>query len=211
MKARELVERFETFSTKLQEPEVRPKPSGFVEKSMMSPAHHANWLRNRKNANPKPVIDPSRKTGLTRDHPFVDCLVREVLKRLRPLVEDERRRVESQRAAIENASTRRRLNELERAASAFLRDYSAEDDTASESDRKEVSLRLKQRGFSLQPPYAQMIKGESIYFTFSVLQETFPEFDAGSAVSIECLSSDISADPKVCGMELIPEVEEGCG
>ncbi len=157
--------------------------------------------------NPKPVIDPSRKTGLTRDHPFVNVLVREVLKRLRPLVEEERRRVESQRAAIENAGTRKRLNELERAASAFLRDYSAEDDTATDSDRKDVSLRLKQRGFSLQPPYAQMIKGESIYFTFSVLRETFPEFDAGSAVSIECLSPDIAADPKVCGMEPHPTRE----
>src|SRR3989442_397979 len=150
---------------------------------------------------------PSRRTGLTRDHPFVDVLVREVLKRLRPLVEEERRRVESQRAAIENASTRKRLNELERAASAFLRDYSAEDDTATDSDRKDVSLRLKQRGFSLQPPYAQMIKGESIYFTCSVLQETFPEFDAGSAVSIECLSPAILSDPKVCGMEPHPTRE----
>lgn len=29
--------------------------------------------------NPKPVIDPSRRTGLTRDHPFVEVLVRERL------------------------------------------------------------------------------------------------------------------------------------
>jgi len=158
-------------------------------------------------SNPKPVIDPSRKTGLMRDHPFVEGLVREVLKRLRPLVEEERRRVESQRAAIENASTRKRLNELERAASAFLRDYSAEDDTATDSERKDVSLRLKRRGFSLQPPYAQMIRGESIHFTFSVLQETFPEFDASSAVSIECMSTAIVSDPKVCGMEPHPTRE----
>jgi hypothetical protein len=160
-----------------------------------------------RTSNPKPVIDPSRRTGLTRDHPFVDVLVREVLKRLRPLVEDERRNVESQRAAIENASTRKRLNELERAASAFLRDYSAEDDTSTDSERKDVSLRLKRSGFSLQPPFAQMIKGESIYFTFSVLQEIFPEFDAGSAVSIECLSPAILSDPTVCGMEPHPTRE----
>jgi len=157
-----------------------------------------------RTSNPKPVIDPSRKTGLTRDHPFVESLVREVLKRLRPLVEEERRRVESERAAIENASTRRRLNELERAASAFLRDYSAEDDTSIDSERKEVSLGLKRKGFSLQPPYVQIVKGESIYFTFSVLRETFPEFDEGSALSIECLSPAILSDPQVCGMEQHP-------
>ncbi len=158
-------------------------------------------------ANPKPVIDPSRKTGLTRGHPFVDVLVREVLQRLRPLVEEERRRVESQRAAIENTSTRKRLNELERAASAFLRDYSAEDDTTAESERKDVSLRLKQKGFSLHPPYVQLVKGDSIFLTFSVLQETFPEFDAGTAVSVECLSSDIAADFAVCGLEPHPTRE----
>jgi hypothetical protein len=52
-----------------------------------------------------------------------------------------------------------------------------------------------------------MIKGESIYFMFSVLQEIFPEFDAGSAVSIECLSPAILSDPKVCGMEPHPTRE----
>ncbi len=160
-----------------------------------------------KASNPRPVIDPHRKTGLTRGHPFVDALVGEALKRLRPLVEGERRLVESQRAAIENKSTRKRLSELERAASAFLRDYSAEDEAAGDSDRKDVSLRLKQKGYSLSPPYAQIVKGESIYFTFSVLQETFPEFESGSVISVESLSRDISSDPRVCGMEPHPTRE----
>ena len=115
--------------------------------------------------------------------------------------------MESQRAEIENTSTRKRLNELERAASEFLRDHAAEDEAAPESERKEVSLRLKQKGYSLQPPYAQMVKGESIYFTFSVLQELFPEFDPGSAVSIECLSTAIVAETTVCGLEAHPTRE----
>lgn len=157
--------------------------------------------------NPRPVVDPSRRTGLTRNHPFVDALVREVLKRLRPLVEEERRRAESQRATIENTATRRRLNELERAASEFLRDHAAEDDSAADSARQDVSLRLKQKGFSLQPPYVQIIRGDSVNFVFSVLQEVFPEFDRGSAASIECLSPAISADPSVCGLEPHPTRE----
>ena len=155
-------------------------------------------------ANPKPVIDPSRKTGLTRDHPFVESLVREVLKRLRPLVEEERKQAESQKAKVENASTRRRLNELEKAASEFLRDHSAEEDSAADPERQHVSLRVKQKGYSLTPPFAQMIMGESIHFSFIVLQETFPEFDAGSAASIECLSAEIATDTSVCGLEQHP-------
>ena len=42
--------------------------------------------------NPRPIIDPARRGGLTRDHPFVQALFGEVLKRLRPLVAEERRR-----------------------------------------------------------------------------------------------------------------------
>ncbi len=55
-----------------------------------------------KPENPRPIIDPSRRSGLTRDHPFVKALTGEVLKRLRPLVEEERKQAEHEQAAIEN-------------------------------------------------------------------------------------------------------------
>lgn len=77
-----------------------------------------------------PVIDPSRKSGLTREHPFVKALFAEVLKRLRPLVEEERRRAEKERASIENSATRRRLNRLEQAAAKFI-DQEREDERKS--------------------------------------------------------------------------------
>ena len=35
-------------------------------------------------ANPLPILDPSRRSGLTREHPFVQKLFREALKHLRP-------------------------------------------------------------------------------------------------------------------------------
>ena len=60
--------------------------------------------------NPLPILDPARQSGLTRQHPFVQALFREALKRLRPLVEEERQREERQRATIESDATRRRLN-----------------------------------------------------------------------------------------------------
>ena len=40
-----------------------------------------------------------------------------------------------------------------------------------------------------------------------MLQETFPEFDTGSAVSIECLSPAIVSNPQVCEMEPHPTRE----
>ena len=51
--------------------------------------------------NPGPIIDPSRKSGLVRGHPFTKALFAEVLKRLRPLVEEERKRAEKERVSIE--------------------------------------------------------------------------------------------------------------
>ena len=59
--------------------------------------------------NPEPVIDPQRKAGLVRAHPFVQALYGEALKLLRPLVEEERKRAESDRAKIEDSATRRKL------------------------------------------------------------------------------------------------------
>jgi hypothetical protein len=57
--------------------------------------------------NPSPIVDPLRKEGLRRDHPFVRALFSEVRKRLRPLVEEERRQHEREEAKIENRETRR--------------------------------------------------------------------------------------------------------
>ena len=155
-------------------------------------------------ANPKPVIDPSRKSGLTHDHPFVIALRGEVLKQLRPLVEEERRQAEAQSVAIENKQTRRRLNELELKASEFLRDHAAEDDATSNSDHSAPSLKLKQKGFSLTPPFAQMVVGDLLHCSFQVAQEHFPEFERGTAVAIECLSASVECDSGICIMETHP-------
>jgi len=158
--------------------------------------------------NPVPVIDPSRKTGLTRTHPFVQALCREVLKRLRPLVEEERKRAESEKVTVENSQTRRRLNELEKAASEFLRDHSAEDDVASDPNRQHLWLRLKRKGYDLQPPYARLVIGQSAAFTFTIMREAYPEFEVGSGVSVETLSNAIHADTSVGALEAHPTRED---
>ncbi|MDE2732243.1 MAG: hypothetical protein OXM02_03800 [Bacteroidota bacterium] len=157
--------------------------------------------------NPMPVLDPSRRSGLTREHPFVKALFSEALKRLRPLVEEERRRAEGERDSIESQSTRRRLDKLERAATKFMERWGAESDVAR--DLGGSGGRVYQApGYYLSPPFAKIVAGHSILCTFRVRQKAFPEIEDGASVQIECLSQEIAADKRFASLELHPTEED---
>ena len=158
--------------------------------------------------NPTYPLDPSRRSGLNREHPFVQALFGEALKRLRPIIEEERKREEHQKAQIESEATRRRLNALEKAALDFLRDFSEEDEPARDPDGKDPESHFMDRGYALSPPFTQMIVGHSRLFWLSVRQDTFPELEVGSNLQIECMSQEIVADKHYCGLEKHP-VREG--
>lgn len=145
-------------------------------------------------ANPIPIIDPSRQSGLTRQHPFVQALFREALKRLRPLVEEERQREEHQRATIESDATRRRLDALEKAASRFMQDYGDDEDVARDPDTYQGGSQFKTRGYVLSPPFAQLVVGHSQRFGLTVNQDVFPEIESGATIQLECLTKEISSD-----------------
>jgi len=154
--------------------------------------------------NPKYPLDPSRKTGLNREHPFVVALFGEALKRLRPLVEEERSREERGKASIESESTKKRLRALEKAALDFIRDCEEEEEPARDPDVKSPESRFFERGYALAPPYVQMILGHTRQFWISVRQDVFPELAVGSGVQIECLTTDIVSDKQILGLEPHP-------
>lgn len=112
-------------------------------------------------ANPMPILDPSRQTGLARDHPFVQALFRETIKRLRPLVEEERQREEKQRADIESEATRSRLNALEKAAVKFMKEFGEDEEALRDPDRSQAGSRFRTQGYVLNPPFVQMIEGHT--------------------------------------------------
>lgn len=157
--------------------------------------------------NPTYVLDPSRKSGLVREHPFVKALFAEALKRLRPLVVEEQRREESERAVVESSATRKRLNALEKAATRFLDQFEEDDEAVRDLDSRSVGARFSERGYAVSPPFCQMVAGHSRQFGLSVKQETYPEIETGSNVQIECLSDDIISD-RYCSLEPHP-VQEG--
>jgi hypothetical protein len=153
--------------------------------------------------NPMPIVDP-RRTGLTRGHPFVKALFGEALKRLRPLVEEERLQEERTRATIESRKTRQRLNALERAALKFMEEFSDDEDISREPEEAQAGSQFRKHGCSLSPPFSQIIEGHSRRFWLNVHQATFPELQVGDTVEVQCLSTEIEADRRFCSLEEHP-------
>ena len=158
--------------------------------------------------NPQLIVDPMRKGGLNREHPFVQQLLKEALRRFRPLVEEERKQQERKRARVESDDTRRRLDALQREAAKFMERNLSEDDPARDPNDGQRDTSFRRRGFSLNPPYTQIVLGHSRRFWFNLSQEAFPEYEDGSAVQITCLSPEISVDHRVRLLEVHPTLEK---
>lgn len=158
--------------------------------------------------NPVPILDPSRKSGLTPGHPFVEALYARALAMLRPLVEEERTREQRERArSVESRKTRKRLNALEKAANRFMEDFSDEDMSRDPKGRERGS-RFQIQGYSLSPQYAQVVREHSLKCWLTVRSEAFPEIGEGERVEVECLTDEIRAD--AAQVPLAPvEAQEG--
>jgi len=157
--------------------------------------------------NALPIVDPLRKAGVTRDHPFIRALFGAALKHLRPLVEEERRQRETKHAEIEDQGTRRRLRALEKEATKFLDRYLHEDEAARDPNEKTADAQLRQKGFSFSPPFAQVVVGQSLRYWLNVRQDVFPELAVGDPAELTCASTEISCGRRVVLMETHPSQE----
>ena len=157
-----------------------------------------------ESSNPVPILDPSRQTGLTRSHPFVSALYAEVLKRLRPLVDEERRKDEHQQAEIESRATRKRLDALEKAAAKFMKDSGEEDEDSRDPDHKQLGSHFRNHGYMLSPPFAQMVVGHTRQFGLTINQEVFPEFEVGANIEIACVTPEIQTGRRFVALEPHP-------
>jgi hypothetical protein len=145
-----------------------------------------------------------RQGGLSREHPFVKALFREALKRFRPLVEEERKRQENSKANIESSSTRQRLKLLEKEAAKFMNRHQEDDEASREPNDSVMGSEFRQKGFSLSPPFSQLILGQSTRFWLNVDQEAFPELSVGDTVEISCATNEISANKSFTPLEPHP-------
>jgi hypothetical protein len=157
--------------------------------------------------NPRQILDPMRKEGLSREHPFVDALFKEALKRLRPLVEEERRQAESHQARIESDETRKRLRALEKAAAKFMSENRDEQESPRDPNDSVPGSAFEKNGFSLMPPFAQLVKGHSTRFWLNVKQSAFPELAVGDLVEVSCVTDEISVSQHFISLEAHPNRE----
>ena len=157
--------------------------------------------------NPMPILDPSRRSGLTRDHPFVKALFAEALKRFRPLVEEERKRAEKESATIESRATRKRLDALERAATRFMERNGADNESSRDPEGSRGRL-FPERGYSISPPFAQIIQGHSIQCSLRIQHSIFPEIENGATIQVDCLTDEISTDKRFVALQSHPVEED---
>jgi len=162
--------------------------------------------RDPPESNPEPLVDPQRKAGLVREHPFVKELYREALKYLRPLVEEERKLAESDRAKVEDSATRKNLNQLERLAAKFLRDETSFEEEPTEGDATDFSRQLSEKGYSLNPPFLKLVVGQSAKYWLNINTKIFKEIREGDSVQVTRLTRDISLHPSIMELEAHPKM-----
>lgn len=71
--------------------------------------------------NPRLIIDPNRRYGIERNHPFAKVLFQNPTEKLRSLIAKDKQRDKQDRLEIVNEDTQRRLNQLAKLAGRFLR------------------------------------------------------------------------------------------
>ena len=163
---------------------------------------------NASSDNPCPIFDPLRKAGMRRDHPFTKALFSEALRRFRPLVEEERKREEKERVRVENDQTRKRLNALEIAAVKFMERHVSEEDVTRDPNDRVPDSKMLQKGFTLNPPFSQVVQGHSVRFWLNVKREAFPELSTEDSVEISCLTDEVSTSKHYAQLEPHPTQEE---
>ncbi|MDI6734686.1 MAG: hypothetical protein QME42_00575 [bacterium] len=77
---------------------------------------------NHPEKNPSLLIDPHRKEGIRRDHPFTKALFQTPMEFLRREIAKDKEKEREKRVQVENEETKKRLKKLAKAASRFIQE-----------------------------------------------------------------------------------------
>lgn len=110
---------------------------------------------NHPTENPSLVIDPNRRYGLDRKHPFTNALLEVPTKRLKELIDKDRAQETGSHKEIANQETKKRLDELARMATKFLTQESEDwDETTAQDEIDEDTFSKK--GVLIIPTFANI-------------------------------------------------------
>jgi len=132
--------------------------------------------------NPRLVVDPNRRFGLDRTHPFVAALFQIPSEHLRALIAKDREREKSRSREVANQETRSRLNRLAKLAGKFLREQLDDLEELSVGDAFEEKA-FSKKGVFIYPTYLNLFVGSERTLTIYVKRDLIKK--EGASVNIE--------------------------
>ncbi len=117
--------------------------------------------------NPRLIVDPNRRHGLEKHHPFVKALLEVPITRLKALVAKDSDEEKAQQREVASEETRSRLDKLAKLAGRFLRDELEELDVGGEGDDVDADAFAK-RGAVIYPTYLNLAVGKERTLTLYV-------------------------------------------
>jgi hypothetical protein len=159
----------------------------FIDQLMLDYEEDRKVGRQHPSENPCLVVDPNRRTGLERRHPFVRKLLQIPTERLRALIAKDREQEKTEQREIANQETRNRLDKLAKLAGQFLREQLDELEELGAGDALDTGMFAKQ-GVLIYPTYLNVGVGVertlTVYVKRSLLQ------NADEPVKVEASSPD---------------------
>ncbi len=144
--------------------------------------------------NPRLIVDPERRHGLEKDHPFTSALFKEPIATMRGLLDKDRKEAQSNRKEIANRETTDRLDRLAKAASRFLQqqiddleELSIDEDVDDESFVK--------TGVLIYPTYLNVFLGKECTLTVYVNKALIDSVNDPVVVSTDSNALEVLGSP----------------
>lgn len=131
--------------------------------------------------NPTLLIDPNRREGLIREHPFTKALFEIPSERLKALIDREREQDKSKEKELVSEETKNKLNDLAKAAGKFLLQQVEDLEELTAGDDVDESS-FSKKGVLIYPTYFRIGVGEIRQLTFYVNRALFDK--EGQEISV---------------------------
>ena len=166
----------------------------------------AAYEKNRSQEKPHPaenpclVVDPNRRTGLERRHPFVQKLLLPAVERLRTLLARDREKQKTEQREVANQETRNRLTRLAKLAGRFLREQLDALDELTSGDEVDKDAFAK-HGVLIYPTYLNIAVGKervlTVYVKRSLLSNSSEQVvvQVDSPGALEIIGSPFTLHP----------------
>jgi len=141
--------------------------------------------------NPVDIVDPNRRKGLDRDHPFVKILFDWAEDLLQKAVDQVRREESEPKRKVASAETNKRLRELSKAMAQYLKERLEEESLMPRTQEQEAILNTE--GVLLNPQFQRISVGEIRRMGYTVL--SFGEAEDPEHVTIEVDGEGLKVNP----------------